>query len=120
MSETKIEFDFAAERENSIKALTELFLTHPETGAELYAMEAFEDIDPNTGAPIMSIVCTDSPESTEAVVHTIQSGLAVKKTDEEIAAEMAALEVAKANGGEPQLIAFPDGLVDADGKPLSN
>jgi hypothetical protein len=108
------EFNFAEAREDSIKSLVDMLLTHPVTGSETFAIEAYEGED-EKGARNVSVVCVEDIDSEEAVIHTIYTGLATKKSEEDIAKEMAAIESAKS---QANIISMPQGLVDVDGQPL--
>lgn len=71
---------FGAAREESITALGELLLIHPETHNQLIALDA---IRLENGA--VQLICVDEDnvdEPKEAIIHTIGSGFAGKKEPE--------------------------------------
>jgi hypothetical protein len=74
MSDT---FDRATAIAESRQLLADTFLRDPETGEDLFIIDAYENPDNAS----VSLVCVTDIDSTRGIVHTIYTGFAEKQTE---------------------------------------
>ena len=87
-------------RADSIEAITQYFLSHPETGKPLVLLEVFdseEDVSVN-------LVCVDDLRAETAIIHKVYTGIAEKSDG-----------TPPVQAPEAKIIQFPQGLVDLNG-----